>query len=146
MWIHLVICTVYNMWNVFEWCFSLYHCSVMVYENKDIVCLSCLVFFNWYFVWKLQLPIGKGGISQNIRFLLQTTGYLVGNLQFPITYGSLWIQFPPRISYDMLWTKREQYLIFSSHLIIVRTFVSLFCTTYRCVCLALKIIFFQMKQ
>ena len=110
------------------------------------VCLSCLVFFNWYFVWKLQLPIGKGGISQNIRFLLQRTGYLVGNLQFPITYGSLWIQFPPRISYDMLWTKREQYLIFSSHLIIVRTFVSLFCTTYRCVCLALKIIFFQMKQ
>jgi hypothetical protein len=45
MWIHLVMCTVYNMWNVFEWCFSLYHCSVMVYENTDLV-LSCLVLSN----------------------------------------------------------------------------------------------------
>jgi hypothetical protein len=42
MWIHLVMCTVYNMWNVFEWCFSLYHCSVVVYENKDLV-LSCFI-------------------------------------------------------------------------------------------------------
>ena len=40
MWIHLVMCTVYNMWNVFEWCFSLYHCSVMVYENKDLVVID----------------------------------------------------------------------------------------------------------
>ena len=46
MWIHLVMCTVYNMWNVFEWCFSLYHCSVMVYENKDIVLSQACTFVS----------------------------------------------------------------------------------------------------